>query len=218
VTTPYYDRAGKPITIEEMASLEKQSEAFRTYRQVARTGLPWGGLVSTVWIGIDMRLRVSHEEDPLIFESMVFQGRAKRVFDADSIGALELDQLRYASETEALKGHNLLVMRWREAYPYPGQQLMEGCPFFEWENQETIVCLPGFPALNPQIGVQRLPAPPGLPPLWELSIYDHENAVTDAMRFTIQGALQQFFSKEAALNAAAEALKRLDAHQRLGGK
>lgn len=68
---------------------------------VARTSLPNGKLVSTVWLG----LNYNHDDGaPMIFETMVFPGR-------NSYN--DLDMERYSTESEALAGHQRMVAKWR---------------------------------------------------------------------------------------------------------
>lgn len=87
----YYDRQGKEITLEEMCAIKN--------RRVASTTLPDGKLVSTVWLGLDHSFG---DGPPLIFETMVFPR-----------GSLsDLECVRYATEEEAIKGHQAVVDRW----------------------------------------------------------------------------------------------------------
>ena len=71
------------------------------YKRVAETTLPDGKWVSTVWLGLN------HNWDdgpPLIFETMVFQSREN----------LEtVDQDRYATEDDAIIGHQLMVEKYK---------------------------------------------------------------------------------------------------------
>ena len=92
----FYNRAGQPITMREWG------EHFRQplYKIVRQTQLRNGRLVSTVWLGADHRIGPG---PPLIFETMVFA--------LPSISG-DLDQLRYATETEALAGHEAMVKKW----------------------------------------------------------------------------------------------------------
>lgn len=66
------------------------------YKRVARTELPDGGVVSTVWIGLDHNYG---KGPPLIFESMFFKKGDPQDLDCD----------RYATEEEALAGHTAMV-------------------------------------------------------------------------------------------------------------
>ena len=93
----YYDRQGQPITLAEFAALHNED-----YFRVALTEV--GDVsVSTVWLGIDHRFG---EGPPLIFETLVLT-------DADH----PLDQAgeRYATEAEAVAGHERWVAEVRDA-------------------------------------------------------------------------------------------------------
>lgn len=94
----FYDRQGQPLTIEQYMKLisvpQRQREKLK---RVAETHLsdrgrdgPW---VSTVWLGHNHRYG---DGPPLIFESMVF-GLGEELMD------------RYATEAEALAGHERVV-------------------------------------------------------------------------------------------------------------
>lgn len=103
----YYDRQGKPLTLEEWANynyIEGRGEN-KDYRRIRETtvGSYW---VSTVWIGIDLSFGGLR---PLIFETVVFPK------SRDAIESFEdRDMERYATEEEAIKGHNRMVRRWRK--------------------------------------------------------------------------------------------------------
>ena len=92
----YYDRNGKPINRSEFA---KRHDDFE-YKVLARTTLPDGRFVSTVWLGID---HAFGEQPPLIFETMVFPERGNWH---------EEDCDRYATEAEARAGHEAMVAKW----------------------------------------------------------------------------------------------------------
>ena len=86
----YYNRQGKPITVDEWIS--EKNKGLDNQR-VALTEI--GAVrISTVWVGLDCRLG---DGPPLIFETMVFGG----VFDEA--------QERYSTEAEALAGHDKWV-------------------------------------------------------------------------------------------------------------
>jgi len=93
----YYDRNGEPISRDEWV----QSFGNMAKRRVAETTLPNGKYVSTVWLGADHNF---HGGRPLIFETMVFPGETSR---------LDLDCERYATEAEAIAGHQAMVEKWR---------------------------------------------------------------------------------------------------------
>jgi hypothetical protein len=66
-------------------------------KRVAKTELPNGLLVSTVWLGLDHSF--GGQGPPLIFETMVFGGDA-------AVGEY---QERYSTEQEALEGHQRAI-------------------------------------------------------------------------------------------------------------
>lgn len=70
-------------------------------RVIDTTYTPYGEMVSTVWLGINLNFFGSR---PLIFETMIF-GKGPKY------------QTRYSTETEALDGH--LVLYWQCLIPPP---------------------------------------------------------------------------------------------------
>jgi hypothetical protein len=93
----YYDRDGKPIRSRATWGAKWKD---RKYVRVASNELPDGKWVSTVWMGLDSSFG---RGPPLIFQTSVF--RRKGDFD-------ELDERKYSTEAEALKGHKRLVKKW----------------------------------------------------------------------------------------------------------
>lgn len=94
----YCDRAGRPMTMEEWAKAFDDLD----YKRLARTVLPDGKVVSTIWLGLNHRWG---DGPPLIFESMVF---------ASDEGE-SLDMTRYSTEEEAKAGHEAMVAKWSKA-------------------------------------------------------------------------------------------------------
>lgn len=94
----HYDRHGRPISMDEWATLHNDLD----YRILLQTALPNGKWVSTVWLGLDHRW--DRRGPPLIFESMVFPTEAH---------GDEVEMLRYTNEEEAIEGHRQLVRIWR---------------------------------------------------------------------------------------------------------
>jgi hypothetical protein len=92
----YYDRKGNPMEMLEWA------KALETERRVDATTLPDGKWVSTVWVGLNHQFG---DGPPLIFETMVFPS------DHDMH---DLDSDRYATEEEAIFGHQRMVKKWSE--------------------------------------------------------------------------------------------------------
>ena len=97
----YYDKQGQPIVSESdidacliWAKLFEDTE----YKVLARTELPNGVRISTVWIGIDHSFLT--EGLPMIFETMIFGENATQ---GDEY------QERYATEEEALAGHKTIT-------------------------------------------------------------------------------------------------------------
>lgn len=95
-----FDREGNPITFVRMLAMWLDDE----YAVVAKTALPDGERVSTVWLGHDHGFGMT--EKPMIFETAVFQ-------DGKSTEIIE----RYSSEAEALDGHAKLVAALSERAP-----------------------------------------------------------------------------------------------------
>lgn len=92
--TLYFDRQGNPLRMMQWAKLVED----HNYKRVAQTDLPSGHIVSTLWLGLDH----GHHGKRLIFETMVF----------GPSGEGDLDQERYATEAEALAGHEEMVKKW----------------------------------------------------------------------------------------------------------
>ena len=86
-----FDKRGNPITLEEWANLTNDRE----YKVVKQTRLWWGGLVSTVWLGLDHNHGFGGEK--AIFETMLFSR-----WDS-------LDCFRYSSLELAETGHEAVV-------------------------------------------------------------------------------------------------------------
>jgi hypothetical protein len=93
----YYDKAGRPITLDEWATLREDGEYFR----VAETTVADRWWVSTVWLGIDHGFGLG---EPVIFETMVFDRAAD---GADRYFDLEME--RYSTEVDARLGHERMV-------------------------------------------------------------------------------------------------------------
>lgn len=94
----HYDRSGKRITLMQWAALFEQLE----YRRVRSTMTASGARVSTVWLGLDHGWG---DGPPVIFESMVF------------LAGKDIDQDRYATEADAIAGHDALVTQYGGAVP-----------------------------------------------------------------------------------------------------
>jgi hypothetical protein len=87
----YYDRQGKPIELEDWVKKFEDP----AYKILVKTDLPDGRHVSTVWLGVDHGYGwLTGSGRLLIFETMVFPGN---------------DCQRYATEAEALAGHEEMV-------------------------------------------------------------------------------------------------------------
>ena len=73
-------------------------------------------VVSTVWLGLDHNYM--ENGPPLIFETMVFTNSAWNADreDPDRELLLELDCMRYSTETEAWQGHREIVTLIRATY------------------------------------------------------------------------------------------------------
>jgi hypothetical protein len=90
--TLYYDRQGKPISMERYCQLAANPE----YKRVGESK-GCGKWVSTVWLGINHSYGGG---PPIIFETMVFP-----LNQEGDVNYGEIDSDRYATEEEALEGH-----------------------------------------------------------------------------------------------------------------
>jgi hypothetical protein len=90
----HFDKQGAPISMNDWI---RRVEDYG-YKVVARSNLPGGGFVSTVWLGLDHGFGGRR----LIFESMVFEtGDEERDGDTD----------RYSTLDEAQAGHLAMVRK-----------------------------------------------------------------------------------------------------------
>lgn len=90
----YYFKDGRKATSEKEKLEILRLMGSLPYKRVGKTLLPDGKLVSTVWLGVDH----GNGEKPLVFETMVFTPKGKRVFCG-----------RYSTLEEAEKGHEKVV-------------------------------------------------------------------------------------------------------------
>lgn len=91
----YFDRQGKPISLEEWA------RRFMEERTIAKTDLANGRHVLTVWLGLDHGFG---RGPPVIFETMVFS------VDKDDPADQECE--RYSTEAAARLGHEEMAKKW----------------------------------------------------------------------------------------------------------
>lgn len=94
----FYDRNGKPITVEEMCSIPHEDKI------IMRTKLSNKAVVSTVWLGIDHSFG---DGPPLIFETMIFEK-----WDKQDLEECYCD--RYTTEEEARAGHLRAIQEYCE--------------------------------------------------------------------------------------------------------
>jgi len=92
----WYDREGCPISVQDA----NRKLGDREYKRVDATTLPDGKWVSTVWLGLNHRWGPG---PPLIFETMVFESEENLE---------EVDMERYATENEAILGHQRMVAKY----------------------------------------------------------------------------------------------------------
>ena len=95
----YYDKDGLPISINSFAMLMESA----TYRVVKQDEALDGSWVSTVWLGFNHNIGSKKIH---IFETMVFS----KMEHGDTI-----DSRRYATQKEALKGHEEVLKERNEA-------------------------------------------------------------------------------------------------------
>lgn len=99
----YFDRAGKNITMEQWAELSSTRSGH--YLRVARSQITDLAKpdhvyrVSTIWTGLNLAL--TDDRPPLIFETVVR-------FPNDPTDS-KSEVVRYASETQAHRGHEVAV-------------------------------------------------------------------------------------------------------------
>ena len=94
----FFNREGEPLTVQEWGELFGIYE----YKMVRRSHIG-DYLVSTVWTGLPAL--TFREGPPLIFETMVFEGE---------VSGNEWDEQKWATEAEAIDGHELLCAEVRE--------------------------------------------------------------------------------------------------------
>lgn len=92
-----YGRDGKPI--HDLEAIAEDANDPK-YWVIARTTLPDGKFVSTIWLGLDHN---AGEGPPLIFETMVFPSEKN---------PRDLNMQRYATIEEARAGHEAMVKKW----------------------------------------------------------------------------------------------------------
>jgi hypothetical protein len=102
------DDDGNPVAVDDLLTWARWMEANRDRKIVARTDLPDGKWVSTVFLGID---HAFGDEAPLLFETMVFPSHDEW---------LEIECRRYTTLDEARRGHEETVASWR-AGARPGE-------------------------------------------------------------------------------------------------
>lgn len=90
----HYNKDGEPIDLMTWAMLSEMPE----YKRVKQDRLEDGTYISTVWLGIDHGYDRPEGSPPLIFETMVFNPTGDDIFCE-----------RYATEQEAMDGHQLTV-------------------------------------------------------------------------------------------------------------
>lgn len=97
--TLWYWPDGRPVKKEEM---EKFDRAFSSAEEriVGQTRMWWGGLVSTVWLGVNHAFGGGR---PVLFETMVFGWPTPS----------DYEMVRYHTKEEARVGHAKMVRRWQ---------------------------------------------------------------------------------------------------------
>lgn len=114
MTIMYYGRDGQPITWEQWAAMIEQQDARRVALTEVATPSGQRILVSTVLIGLDMNY--TGEGPPIIFETMTFDLTPSD--DADPTSRYDdIEMRRYATEAEALAGHQETV-QWLMDFGY----------------------------------------------------------------------------------------------------
>lgn len=107
----HYILKGREIQNVDLLTWGRWMEEHHKERQIKRTELPNGVLISTVFLGLDYNF--GDEGPPLLFESMAWDTTKKEKYmlagrERESVGE-DLAQERYATIDEAEKGHELLI-------------------------------------------------------------------------------------------------------------
>lgn len=106
MTLRFLDKQGNPLTIDEYETLFSRED----YKILKQTHVNGRYFVSTVWLGIN---HAYGDGPPMIFETMVFHScKNEQITDLG-----ELDMERYATEKEALEGHENMCKRFAELCP-----------------------------------------------------------------------------------------------------
>lgn len=95
----YYNKKGEPMELMVYAN-HFEDPKYKIVKQ-EDVGDVW---ISTVWLGLDHGFGGGK---PIIFETMVFPRKTGEVDYGD-----ELEQERYCTEEEALKGHKEMVKKY----------------------------------------------------------------------------------------------------------
>lgn len=98
----YYSKLGEPLTLDQWVARFNQ----KSYQVIRQTALPDGGMVSTVWLGLDHGFGPG---PPVIFETMVFWP------DTATEHGGERECRRYTTLADARKGHAEFVKMMRRS-------------------------------------------------------------------------------------------------------
>lgn len=117
------DAKGNPMPATGLLSWGRWLETAE--RHVALTQFAWGA-VSTVFLGLDQSFFFGPEDDPLgykpvLWETMVFVHHSRK--NAALVKELDLEQRRYTSREDALKGHAEMVERCKRAAKEPEDRI-----------------------------------------------------------------------------------------------
>lgn len=99
----YFNRQGQPIGLGDWAVLFED----RSYQILVQTWTLSGAWVSTVWLGMDHGFRAIDGGPPIIFETMAWSDGNDMLQD------------RYATESEAIAGHEATVAKFGGRDPNP---------------------------------------------------------------------------------------------------
>lgn len=102
MTNNHFILNGKKIKKVPLMVWAKWIETHRKEKILKQTRLWNGKWVSTVFLGIDYNFSLSGR--PILFETMVFPAPGNY---------REIDMNRYRTYEEAIKGHELMVKKWR---------------------------------------------------------------------------------------------------------
>jgi hypothetical protein len=102
----FYNKLGLPISRKEWERLIGDM----AYKVIKQEKTPNGNEVSTVWLGLDHSFG-KNPKNKIIFETMVFSKRKEKGMFGQMRKKI-LDERRFGSLEDALRGHKELFLKW----------------------------------------------------------------------------------------------------------